>query len=572
MFMWLLHNTILAGLLALGVAALCQWRKCGPALRHSLWLLVLLRLLLPPGVMSWPWAVPFSLGREAPKIEVVAATAAPVTWVVERDVAVVEAAAGTAEKASPIEPATHEVVAPTSIDWSAWAWRMGVGAWALGAAIVALLHLRGLVRIIGLVRTSDDAPPWLHRRVADMSQKLGISPPRVRVLDDLPSPLVAGLLRPVLLWPRQLQDRLDEDGLKAVLVHELAHLRRHDHWVRWAEMLAACVWWWNPLFRLARRRIRRYAELACDAWVVAVLPKARRAYAEALLQVCEHVTRAAEPAAALGVGGDRDDFQRRLTMIMRESVACRVPRKALLAVGVLALLTIPGWSLGDPPAEPDDGHVVATEDPSLGVLLSEDLKLDVDVLNKLLSATADGDRDKKLEELEAQIQAILKEIKALKAEKARGSEAPKSDARAEAEKRARAEVARALAQVDKAKIDVEKALAEAAKKLKEDLPERKEALAKLAAAQELMQKELAGKAGTIRSRALPADGKPTQARYSLPHDKAEALAGFLRENAKGSFSECTVEGDRLIVTAPTASQQTIARLVRLIREPAGEKK
>src|SRR5439155_16958910 len=86
------------------------------------------------------------------------------------------------------------------------------------------------------------------------------------------------------------------------------------------------------------------------AWVLAVLPRARRAYAEALLQVCETVTKPAEPAPALGVGGDPRDFQRRLTMIMRETVSCRVPRRALVALGLLALLAIPGWSLADPPA------------------------------------------------------------------------------------------------------------------------------------------------------------------------------------------------------------------------------
>jgi bla regulator protein BlaR1 len=570
MFMWLLHNTVLAGLLALGVAALCRWRKCGPALRHSLWLLVLLRLLLPPGVMHWPWAVPISLAREVPKAEVVSAATTPITWTVEPEMAVYEPVAGSIEALPTPEPAEIQAAVSNPVDWSAWAWRTGLGLWALGAVVVAVLHLRGLIRIIGLVRASEVAPPWLHRRVADMAQRLGINSPRVRVLDGLASPLVAGLLRPVLLWPRQLQDRLDEDGLKAVLVHELAHLRRRDHWVRWAEMLAACVWWWNPLFRLARRRIRQYAELACDAWVLAVLPKARRAYAEALLQVCEHVTRAAEPAPALGVGGDRDDFQRRLTMIMRESVACRVPRKALLAVGALALLTIPGWSLGDPPAEPDAVQPIAKADDSLGVLLSEDLKFDVEVLNKLLATAADGDRDKKLEELEAQIQAILKEIKALKTDKAKG-EAPKAAANFDAQ-RARAELERAMVQVERAKVDVEKALADAAKKLKEEMPQREAAMEQLRAAQAALQKELSGRARQARTAEAHAEAKPSRATYSLPHDKALALAAFLRDNAKGSFSECVVDGDKLIVTAQPAAQQTIAKLVRLIREPAGEKK
>ena len=47
------------------------------------------------------------------------------------------------------------------------------------------------------------------------------------------------------------------------------------------ELLAACVWWWNPLFWYVRQQVRENAELACDAWVVDAIPKGRRVYAEA---------------------------------------------------------------------------------------------------------------------------------------------------------------------------------------------------------------------------------------------------------------------------------------------------
>jgi hypothetical protein len=394
----------------------------------------------------------------------------------------------------------------------------------------------------------------LTRRVAELADRLGIHPPSVRVLDDLASPLVVGFIRPVLLWPSQLQDRLNEDGLRAVLLHELAHLRRRDHWVRWLEMAAACVWWWNPLFRLARRRIRQYAELACDAWVLAVLPRARRAYAEALLQVCESVTRTVEPAPALGVGGDRDDFQRRLTMIMRESVACRMPRKSLLAIGILALLIVPGWSLGDTANEPPTGPAAKSSDGgSLGVLLNEDLTFDESVLNKLLQTSADDDREKKLEQLESQIQAILKEIKALKAEKAKAQAA-------KAKEQAKSEVERAKALYEKAIVQAQKQSADAVRLA--------EAIAKLKVAEATRKIQLADKA---RATERKADVTLTKATYRLPHDKAMALAVFLRDYAKTGLSECAVEGDQLTVTAQPGTQAIIGRLVRLIRGSSPEK-
>ena len=70
------------------------------------------------------------------------------------------------------------------------------------------------------------------------------------------------------------------------MTHELAHLRRGDHWVSRLELAAGLIWWWNPLYWLARARLNAEAELACDAWVVWAFPKDRLAYAEVLFEIC----------------------------------------------------------------------------------------------------------------------------------------------------------------------------------------------------------------------------------------------------------------------------------------------
>src|SRR5262249_54061649 len=154
--------------------------------------------------------------------------------------------------------------------------------------------------------------------------------------------------RTQLLWPARLLDDLPPAGQRAVLAHELAHLKRRDHWVGWLQLAAACLWWGYPLFWYIRGQLRREAEVACDAWVVAMLPEARRVYAEALLEVARVDSGVAVAAPALGVVGRRQDFTRRLTMIMRERVPCRVSACGLLAAGVLALAALPNWSPGQP--------------------------------------------------------------------------------------------------------------------------------------------------------------------------------------------------------------------------------
>ena len=165
------------------------------------------------------------------------------------------------------------------------------------------------------------------------------------LLPGLHSPFIWSLVRPWLLWPALLNEHLSPDSHKTVIVHELAHLRRRDHWIGWLQLAGECIFWWNPLFWFVRRQIRFQAELACDAWVMHLLPEARRAYAEALIEVTALISRAPTPVPALGMSSAaRQDFERRLTMIMSEKVPGKAPLIGLTAIGLLALAVLPAFS------------------------------------------------------------------------------------------------------------------------------------------------------------------------------------------------------------------------------------
>ena len=79
----------------------------------------------------------------------------------------------------------------------------------------------------------------------------------------------------------RLLERLDDDQLAALLAHELAHVRRGDHWVRRLEFIVLGLFWWYPLAWWARTRLQAAEEECCDAWVVEALPA--RAYASAIV-------------------------------------------------------------------------------------------------------------------------------------------------------------------------------------------------------------------------------------------------------------------------------------------------
>ena len=75
--------------------------------------------------------------------------------------------------------------------------------------------------------------------------------------------------------------------LEMVVAHELAHLRRRDHLVRWVEWAATVLFWWNPVLWLARRGLRENEELCCDALVLSALDTDPNTYANSLLDALE---------------------------------------------------------------------------------------------------------------------------------------------------------------------------------------------------------------------------------------------------------------------------------------------
>jgi hypothetical protein len=409
-----------------------------------------------------------------------------------------------------------------------------------GGAALAVLQLVRIGSFQRLLRRGHAAPAGLARDVTLLAARLGIRPPRVRVLPGIASPLVCGLGRPLLLWPEALCDTLSSLCQRAVIVHELAHLRRRDHWVAWLRAAAGCLWWWNPLYWFVSRQLGRSAELACDAWVIGALPNARRAYAEALLAVAGLSSRTAVPAPAVGMRGSRRDFERRLIMVMRDSVPCKAPLLALVAVGILGFAVLPGLSLGQKPAEQKKKQEPAKTAPAEkieGQLITLDrgsveFVSDVElVLQDAVGAQQGSDRDRKLKELEDKLQSLLKEVKSLRDSKPAHTATTKPKPNANPQQKTvwategTATKNFVWTQAQPYAVEVDFAYA--------NVKDQHNAV-------------------TLN-----------RTTYKLPKEKADALAAFL-PHIKASVLESKVEGDGIVVTTTPEVQHTISQLVALM--------
>lgn len=148
----------------------------------------------------------------------------------------------------------------------------------LGAIAIAVVSLLLLVRLT----CSLLAGAQMRKCATPASSRLsGFTNREVRVVPSLSSPIAIGGFKPIILLPAAAED-WPEDQLRAVLIHEEAHLKNGDpNWQLLAEIVCLCHWF-NPLVWMLRGVMRREAEKAADDAVVraGISPSA---YAEALV-------------------------------------------------------------------------------------------------------------------------------------------------------------------------------------------------------------------------------------------------------------------------------------------------
>jgi beta-lactamase regulating signal transducer with metallopeptidase domain len=315
-FAWpmLWQSSLLIGLLF--VLDLLFKRRLRPAVRYTLWLVVLVKLLLPPSL-----ALPTSAGWWLRPAKIEPATPRPSSVVVTYDASDLPALPSVA-------PPTF--VAPSRPRLSPLGWAL-VGTITVSLGLLAWLLARWR-RVALNARHAAPAPACLCGLPVEWPQQ------RIplRLTDWAQSPAVCGLFRPVILLPRSLAERLPPAQLRAVLLHELVHLRRGDVWVNCAQALLQIVYWWHPLLWLANARIRRVREEAVDDAVMLALKEDAETYAPTLLEVAKLALH--RPLASLGLVGileSRSSLRQRIERLMD----FRPPRKAGLTLGsALAVL------------------------------------------------------------------------------------------------------------------------------------------------------------------------------------------------------------------------------------------
>jgi len=322
-------------------------RKAPASWRYALWVMVLIKFVIPPfaylpeqmALWNGPRAV-----ETAPASAPMQQPTAAITPTSVQTPPVSAPAGNPPAVGQMVEPTPYE---PTPFDIAGTLF----SAWLLGTAVMASVLIVRLARQSGVVRLASPVDDRADDILADCASRLGIK--RIPLLlqsDHAPTPMLVGVLRPIILLPNGLPDTCPEPELKAILLHELAHIKRRDMAVLWLYHIIQLAFFFNPALWLAGRQLKRERELACDELVLASDSITRRDYAAGYVSALKMAASSARAPISLAMAEPFEIEKRRLQMILRQEVQKFSLRWifALAIIGAIGLPTFAGVASGEP--------------------------------------------------------------------------------------------------------------------------------------------------------------------------------------------------------------------------------
>ncbi len=340
-------------LVALALTALMQ--RASASSRHLVWAASLCALLAVPALAVWS-PVRFAVlpGAWTSPDTAQIATAVSVPDARMRTNARGERANGTAAPnidtdADPSAAVRQTAGAPTWLADTSPLTLLLLAWGTMTAAIIGWL-LYGVWNVRRIVQGADvlSTPEW-QGALIDIADRLELElTPRLLRSDTVTMPFACGLRTPTIVLPKDC-DAWSVDRRSAVLLHELAHIRRRDIVGHTLGRIACALYWFHPLAWTAARRLRAESERACDDLALSCGTRPSD-YAEHLLDIVTAVRTHATPSVAMAMA-TRSEFEGRMLAILDPSLLRAAPTRvqaSTLAGGVMMFAIIAGSAVPQP--------------------------------------------------------------------------------------------------------------------------------------------------------------------------------------------------------------------------------
>jgi len=215
------------------------------------------------------------------------------------------------------------------IDWVSWIWLIGV-------SLMTLRMMGGFSYLIWLNKVSTDPLPLEINLFLEQKRKeAGVKRIIGKLSTQIQSPLVFGHFKPILLFPFALLSKLTPEQIEAVILHELAHIKRNDYILNIFQIFIEIIFYFHPVTWWLTSIIKREREHICDDEAAGKELNQKLSYAKALLIIQENNT--ISSIGSLAFAKKPSEMYLRIKRILEPSKNVNFMEKTTLGILMLGL-------------------------------------------------------------------------------------------------------------------------------------------------------------------------------------------------------------------------------------------
>jgi len=320
-------------------------KRVRATLRYWIWMLVFIKLILPPslslptGIGYWRGdilpAAPAALEEQSthPPHEIAEPPQLISGTPILLEIPQYQSPQTTVDLTGPATPVVSHL---NVLTWQAVAFVL----WIVGVLIFSALLIQRMLFVSRLIAQSKPLENRFTEILNQCRDEVGIAHPiKLRLSNNASSPAVCGISKSVILIPTTLIKKLPRDQLRAVLIHELCHIKRGDLWINSVQTILQIIYFYNPLVWLVNLVVRRIREQAVDEMVLVTLGTGTKDYSNTLIDIAEMAfLKTSLSLRLISVVESKKALEGRIKQMLHRPI----PKNAKLGIHGLAMILIVG--------------------------------------------------------------------------------------------------------------------------------------------------------------------------------------------------------------------------------------
>ncbi|OUQ59618.1 hypothetical protein B5E58_04060 [Tyzzerella sp. An114] len=188
--------------------------------------------------------------------------------------------------------------------------------WLIGAIILTVVMVIGFVAMrqkrknISMVDCKIKNILYECKNISGIKKNIDIA------LSDVKSPVIFGMLKPIILVPYNCVEKMSDSEIKYIILHELSHYKNKDILMNYLMCLFQILYWFNPLVWIIFKQMKIEREIVCDSSVLNMLDEDNYTdYGMTIIRFVETVPQKRIFALSADMGGSKKHIKMRIEKI-----------------------------------------------------------------------------------------------------------------------------------------------------------------------------------------------------------------------------------------------------------------